>query len=90
MNGPEDPRWAQHLADLRLQVSALESATKAASYIDVLHKTRRTFMLAALLLSAALITSAFIRNCQNSQIRALQHRLDDIERVTPRPHEARD
>jgi hypothetical protein len=73
---------ARQLADLRLQVSALEVAAKAGSLPEMLKQTRRTIFWSAGVVALALIVSSSVRACDDSRVRALEHRIEQLERGT--------
>lgn len=79
MTPDEDSRVAKQLADLRLQVSAIEVATKASSLPDMLRQTRRTIWITGMLICASLVASAFIRICQNTSAPVLEDRIKALE-----------
>jgi hypothetical protein len=70
---------AKQIADLRLQVSALEVATRNSSLPDMLRQTRRTVWLTALIICAALVASAFIHTWRDGRVQALEDRVKALE-----------
>ena len=70
---------ARQLADLRMQVNALEVTAKHASLPEMLRQTRRTIMWSAALVAVALIISSAFRACEDSHVNALEHRIEALE-----------
>jgi len=75
----DDARIARQLADLRLQVSALEVSTKTHSLPDMLRQTRRTIWMTGILICAALVASLCVRTWQDHRIQALEDRVKLLE-----------
>lgn len=71
---------AQQVADLRLQVSALEVAAKNGSLPEMLKQTRRTITWSAILVAAALIISSAFRACSDARVSALERRIETLEK----------
>lgn len=79
-------RVAKNVADLRMQVSALEVVTKNASLSSTLQQVRVTVRWCAVLVSIALVASAVIRSCGDDlALQRLGRRVDAIERGTKPP-----
>lgn len=76
---------AKQLADLRLQVNALEIGTKGSSLPDMLKQTRRTVTWSAVLIAIALIVSSVIKIYGDDRMRDLQHRIETLEHGTKGP-----
>jgi hypothetical protein len=76
---------AKQLADLRLQVNALEVVAKNGSLPEMLKQTRRTILASAVLVVAALIGSSVIRSCQDAKVRSLEQRIDQLEHASKAP-----
>jgi hypothetical protein len=72
----------RQLADLRLQVNALEVAAKNGSLPEMLKQTRRTILWSAVAVAIALIVSSTFRACSDSRVQALEHRIETLERGT--------
>lgn len=70
----------RQLADLRMQVSALEVTAKASSLPEMLKQTRSTIRWSAVFLAFALIVSAVIRACNDPAVRSLEQRIEQLER----------
>lgn len=77
---------ARQIADLRLQVNALEVATKSGSLPDMLRQTRRTIWLTATLICIALFASVFVRTWQDRRTQDLEDRVKALE-VRAKPSE---
>lgn len=75
----------RQLADLRLQVNALEVAAKNGSLPEMLKQTRRTIMWSAVIVAVGLIVSSTFRACSDSRVNALEHRIETLERGTKGP-----
>ena len=78
---------ARALADLRLQVHALERVAKSASLPETVAQVRATVRWAAVIVAAALVLSSLIRLYGDDHVRSLEKRLDQLEgeRDTKRP-----
>ncbi len=83
MTEPDVPQIAKHLADLRLQVNALETAAKNASLPETLQQVRRTIWWTSVIIAAALLVSAGIRYWEDSRIRTLENRIEVLEHRKP-------
>lgn len=75
----------RQLADVRMQVNALEVTTKNASLPEMLKQTRRTIFWSALLVAIALVVSSLVRVCNDSKAKALEDRIQQLERATKTP-----
>lgn len=71
---------AKQLADLRLQVNALEVVAKNGSLPEMLGQTRRTILFSALLVAAALLALGVMYIWGNARVRDLQERIEHLER----------
>lgn len=76
---------AHQLADLRLQVNALEVAAKNGSLPEMLKQTRRTISVSAAVVALALIISSTFRACSDRRTNALERRIEALEHGTKRP-----
>ena len=85
MNDRAVAQVAQQLADLRLQVNALEVVAKNGSLPEMLKQTRRTILLSAILVAAALLASGGMRVMGDSKVDALQHRIEQLEHARKAP-----
>ncbi len=70
---------AKQLADLRLQVNALQIVAKNGSLPEMLKQTRRTIWLSALLVAVALLVSGYLHMRGDSRTRALEQRIERLE-----------
>ncbi len=71
---------ARQIADLRLQVNALEVAAKNGSLPEMLRQTRRTILWSALFVGIALVASSFIRaQGEDAKVRSLEQRVEQLE-----------
>jgi len=75
----------RQVADLRMQVAALETTTKNASLPEMLKQTRRTIFWSALLVAIALVASSVVRVCSDSKVKALEDRIQQLERASKTP-----
>jgi hypothetical protein len=75
----------RQVADLRMQVAALETTTKNASLPEMLKQTRRTIFWSALLVAIALVVSSMVRVCSESKTKALEERIQQLERARKIP-----
>ena len=73
------------MADLRLQIDALEKTTKATSLPEALVSMRKTGEWSSVVIALALIISALIRLVQDGEIRALEKRIEHLEKALPSP-----
>lgn len=80
MTDQDVARVVQQLADLRLQVNALEVAAKNGTLPEMLKQTRRTITWSALVVAAALIVSSAFRACSDSRVSALERRIEALEK----------
>lgn len=71
---------ARQLADLRLQVNAIEAAAKDSSLPEGLRATRRTVFWSTVLVCVALVSSSFVRAC--TEAHDLERRVEALERAT--------
>lgn len=70
---------AKKLANVRLQVSALQEAAKDGSLPETLQQTRRTVLWSALLVAVALIASSTYKSCSDEREHAFEQRLSVFE-----------
>jgi len=75
-------QFTKQMADLRMQVNALEVSAKNGSLPEMLKQTRRTISLSAILVAVALIASSFVRACDDTRVKSLEHRIESLERAT--------
>jgi hypothetical protein len=78
---------ARGLADLRLQVNALEIVAKAASLPETVAQARRTVRWSAFVVAIALVLSSIIRYYGDRHVDAFEKRLEhlELEHDTRRP-----
>jgi hypothetical protein len=67
------------LANLRLQVSALETAAQQATMPEAMRQARRTVRGSALLVAVALVVSSVIRFWGDEHVRSLETRVERLE-----------
>jgi hypothetical protein len=79
------PQVIRQIADLRMQVAALETTTKNASLPEMLKQTRRTIFWSALLVALALVISSMVRVCSDSKAKAFEERIQQLERASKKP-----
>lgn len=70
---------ARTLANLRLQVGALETVAKAASLSEAIAAARRTVQRAAAIVAVALVASSLIRACSDTRAQTLERRIRHLE-----------
>lgn len=70
---------ARSIADLRLQVSALQSATKNGSLPDTIAQARKTVRWSAIIVALALIVSSLIKFWGDERVRSLEKRIEQLE-----------
>jgi hypothetical protein len=75
----EHDQVARTLANLRLQVDALETVSKAASLTEAIAAARRTVQRAAATVAAALIISSIVRACNDTRVEDLEKRVQRLE-----------
>ena len=73
-------RVARQVADLRLQVDALQVIAKSASLPETMNAVRKTIRISAILICCALLVSSVIRAWDDRQVRALEERIEVLER----------
>lgn len=76
---------AKQLADLRLQVNAIETVSKGSSLPEMLKQTRRTITWSAILIAIALIVSSAIKLYGDTHIKNLEDRIQALEHGTKGP-----
>lgn len=70
----------RQLADLRLQVNALEVTAKTGSLPETVNQARKTIRWSAALVAVALMISSVIRSCEGDrQIHQLERRIERLE-----------
>lgn len=69
----------RHIADLRMQVSALQVAAKNESLPESVKQTRMTIRWSALLIAAALIASSLLKYCGDERVHNLERRVEALE-----------
>jgi hypothetical protein len=70
---------ARGLANLRLQVDALETVAKSASLPETVAQARRTVRWSALFVAIALIVSSLIKFWGDERVRSLEKRIEQLE-----------
>jgi len=70
---------ARGLANLRLQVDALETVAKSASLPETVAQARRTVRWSAILVALALVISSLIKLYGDTQARSLEKRVEQLE-----------
>lgn len=73
----------QQIANLRLQIDALEKSAKTASLPDSISGMRRTVRWSAILVAAALIVSSVVHLVSNDHVQALEQRVEVLEKKLP-------
>lgn len=75
----EQERLLKGLANLELQVNALQASTKDGSLPGMLKQTRRTIFWSAVLVAAALLGSSFVKAWSDSRTRSFEQRVEQLE-----------
>ena len=70
---------ARGLADLRLQVNALETVAKGASVPETIAQARKTVRCSAVVVAVALIVSSLIKFWGDDRVRSLEKRIELLE-----------
>ncbi len=81
---------ARDIANLKLQMDALQKAAQTASLPEALSKMRTTVKWSAVIIAIALIVSSVIRLVADSEVRDLRRRIEKLEnhhaeKPLPRP-----
>lgn len=72
------------VANLRLQLAALDKATHASSIPEAVARMRRAVTWSAAAIAVALLVSALVTMYTNSRALALEQRVDTLERAPAR------
>ena len=72
---------ARGLADLRLQVNALETVARSASLPETIAQARRTVRWSAIIIAIALVMSSLIKFWGDARVRSLEKRIEQLEQV---------
>lgn len=70
---------ARGLADLRLQVNALETVAKSASLPETIAQARKTVRWSAIVVAVALVLSSLIKFWGDERVRSLEKRIEQLE-----------
>lgn len=70
---------ARDIANLKLQLDALQKSAEAASLPDAVTKMRATVKWSAVVIAVALVASSLIRMFSDSDVRDLRHRIEKLE-----------
>lgn len=70
---------ARGLADLRMQVNALEITAKTTSLPDTIKETRATIRWSSVAIALALIASSTLRFCSDRRVEVLEKRVQALE-----------
>ena len=70
---------ARGLADLRLQVNALEVVAKSASLPETIAQARKTVRWSAVIVAVALVVSSLIKLWGDERVRSLEKRIEVLE-----------
>ena len=76
---------AKQLADLRLQVNAIEVVSKGSSLPGMLKQTRKTVTWSAIVIAGALIVSSIIKLYGDTRVEKLEDRIQMLEHGTKQP-----
>ena len=86
MAPPEVDIVARGLANLRLQVDALEVVVKSTSLPASIAKARKTVRWSALFVALALIVSSVIKLVGDERVRSLEKRIEQLEQTRDTRH----
>jgi hypothetical protein len=70
---------ARGLANLRLQVDAIETVAKNASLPETIAQARKTVRGSAVIVAIALIVSSLIKFWGDEHVRSLENRIEQLE-----------
>lgn len=70
---------SRNLADLKLQVNALETVAKNASLPETVAQARKTVRWSAIIVAVALIVSSLIKFWGDERVRSLEKRIEQLE-----------
>jgi hypothetical protein len=70
---------SRSLADLKLQVNALETVAKNASLPETVAQARKTVRWSAIIVAVALIVSSLIKFWGDERVRSLEKRIEQLE-----------
>jgi hypothetical protein len=70
---------ARGLANLRLQVDALETVAKNASLPETIAQARKTVRWSAIIVAIALIVSSLVKLYGDERVRSLEKRIEQLE-----------
>jgi hypothetical protein len=77
---------ARGLANLRLQVDALETVAKNASLPETVAQARRTVRWSAFVVALALVISSLIKFWGDERVRSLEKRIELLEQTRDTRH----
>lgn len=75
-----DARVVRDLADLQMQVNALQVAAKNESLVASMKETRVTMRWSAIVIAAALVISSTMKLCGDSRVETLEKQVQALER----------
>lgn len=78
-------RVVRDIADLRIQVNALEVAAKNESLPASMKETRVTMRWSAVIIAAALVVSSVLKYCGDSRVDRLEKRVEALEKYHAAP-----
>jgi len=84
MTKAEIGQVVKQLADLRLQVSALEATAKSVSLPASVRQVRTTIRWSAILVAIALVVSSIIKVYGDRYVEALERRVEMLEKTHTR------
>lgn len=71
----------RQVANLRLQLAALEETTKAASLPTAVSSLRKTVTWSAIVIALALVLSSLIRMWSDDRVHVLEKRIEQLEKT---------
>lgn len=80
MPGIDATRVARDIADLRIQVNALEVAAKPESLPVLLRETRSTVRWSAAVIAIALVVSSLVKYCNDNRVEHLEKCIEALEK----------
>lgn len=79
------PRVAKDIANLRMQINALEAAAKNQSIPATVQEARATLRWSAIVIAAALLVSSLLKYRSDSRVERLEKRVEMLEKYHTQP-----
>ena len=74
---------SREIANLKLQIDALQKTAQAASLPEAIAKMRGTVRWSAVAIAVALVVSSIVRMVSDSEVRELRTRVERLEKSLP-------